>query len=94
MLKYYEQVLGAIRSITKSSPGLSSANFTYAMSAFLYNYSIAMIEKNLEMEEDTVKLFAETVRMRLEIEREEENATLLFQSVSNILFKHHEKWVG
>jgi hypothetical protein len=39
-------------------------------------------------------MFAETIRMRLDIEREEENATLLFQGISNILFKHHEKFAG
>ena len=67
MLKYYELVFGSIRSITKTSPGLSNKNFLYAISAFLYNYSIAIIEKNLEKEEDTIKMYAETVKMRLEI---------------------------
>jgi hypothetical protein len=64
------------------------------MSAFMYNYSIAMIEKNLEKEEETIRMFAETVKVRLEIEQEADNATLLFQGISNILFKHHDKFAG
>lgn len=47
MLKYYQLVLGSVNAITRSSPGLGNKNYLYAMSSFLYNYSIAIIEKNL-----------------------------------------------
>jgi len=65
MLKYYEFVLNSIRSISKSSPGLSSKNFLYAMSAFLYDYSVAIIEKNLEKEEELITCYAEVLQLRL-----------------------------
>jgi hypothetical protein len=47
MLKYFELVLGSLMHISKNSSGLSNKNYLYAISAFLYNYSIAIIEKNL-----------------------------------------------
>lgn len=43
IMKYYEVVLGSIRSITKSPPGLNNKNYLYGMSSFLYNYSIAIM---------------------------------------------------
>lgn len=91
MLKHYDIVLSSIRSISKTSPGLSNKNYLYAMSAFMYNYSVGIIEKNLQKENELISAFAETLRMRVEIEKDEENITLFLQAASNILSKHYEK---
>jgi hypothetical protein len=46
MLKHSDIVFMAINSVTKNA-GLINKNYLYAMAVFLYNFSVAILEKNL-----------------------------------------------
>jgi UDP-glucose 6-dehydrogenase len=46
MLKHSDIVFMAINTVSKNS-GLVNKNYLYAMAVFLYNFSVAILEKNL-----------------------------------------------
>jgi hypothetical protein len=89
MIKNAEIIFQSLMEINKRSD-LRSANFMAAYAAFLYNFSIAFVEKNLE-KEDNLNIFAEILRKRLELEDKEDNRSLLLQAGGNILFKYHKQ---
>lgn len=51
MLKNSQIIFISLKAISSSKTHLTSANFLATFSAFLYNYSIALIEKKLERED-------------------------------------------
>lgn len=54
----------------------------------MYNFSIALIEKNIEKKE-LLSNFGDILRRRLELDSNGDNRSLLLQAGANILYKYH-----
>lgn len=88
MLKNADILFQSLQEINKRKD-LASNNYLSAYAIFIYNYSIALIEKTLE-KENVLTSFAEILRQRLELDQNVENRSLLLQAGANILFKYHK----
>lgn len=87
MIKHADIVLTSLIHITKRS-NFRNSGYLSAFASFLYNFSIACIEKNLEKEE-ILETFGELLHRRLDLDDDQENRTLLLQAGANILYKYH-----
>jgi hypothetical protein len=66
MLRHADMVFSSLLVISKRT-NLKNANYLAAVAAFLYNFSIACVEKKLEKEE-IIDTFAVVLQKRLEID--------------------------
>ena len=57
------------------------------IAGFIFNFSIAIYEKKLDNEK-LIADFAEFIKIRLEMDENEENRTLILQAVANTIFKY------
>lgn len=89
VLKNADIIFQSLIEINKRSE-LKSANYLSAYASFLYNFSIAVVEKTVEKEE-IINVFADILKRRLELDETEDNRALLLQAGANILFKYHKE---
>jgi len=89
MLRHADMVFSSLLVISKRE-NLQNANFLAAVAAFLYNFSIACVEKKLEKDEN-IDTFALVLQKRLDIDKNFDNRTLLLQAGANILYKYHKE---
>ena len=88
MLRHADMVFSSLLVISKRP--LKNANYLSAVAAFLYNFSIACVEKKLEKEE-IIDNFAVVLQKRLEADETFDNRTLLLQAGANVLYKCHKE---
>ena len=88
MLRHADIVFSSMLSISKRT-NLTNSNYLASTASFLYNFSIACVEKKLEKEE-ILDTFAKVIERRLELDESPDNRSLLLQAGANVLFKYHE----
>jgi len=88
MLKHADIVFQALNVISKRAE-LKSGHYLSAFASLLFNFSVTFIEKYVENEE-VLNEFADLLKIRLDLDKDTDNRTLLLQSGANILSKYHK----
>lgn len=88
MIQHVGIVFSSVFNFSKRKE-LKNKNLLGAIAGFLYNYSISFYEKKLENEK-VIGDFAEIIKVRIEMDENEENRGLILQAAANILYKYRD----